>query len=185
MEHFTVAYFQSPCTRTHVVLPRKTHTHTCDVACLTDRCLLFTPSSSSMAANERQSPVLSPPIVILTCILGALVSVVLGAVIYRLCRKSSETVLNDDSETVNFNPNKRSAEQIQRMEEVRWINNMYIWDRAREEEEYERGWYYKHSAAKGYLARHERADVYKSHCDSQQSQYNVSYIRTASRGYTI
>lgn len=182
MEHFTVANF--PPQHIHAVGPWRSHGSIRDVASVAERCFLLTPSPIDMTADEQQTPVLSPPIVILICILGALVLVVLGAVIYRLCRRSSESVTSDDGETVTFNPNKRSAEQTQRMEEVRWINNMYVWDRAREQENHEREWLHKCRTANGHYAVHEQRDMLGDYHDRLQSRYNVRYTSLILRDWS-
>ncbi|KAK5092152.1 hypothetical protein LTR70_005757 [Exophiala xenobiotica] len=98
-----------------------------------------------MADDKNEpSPVLAPPVVILICIAGAVAVVIAAAAMYRLCRRANAGA-DDDVEGANWNPNKRNKEQDKYMEEVRWRNNAFAWERAKQEKRdrnvYRRGWF--------------------------------------------
>ena len=58
----------------------------------------------------------------------------------RICGRGNASA-NEDIEVGAFNPNKRSREQDKYMEEVRWRNNAFAWERAKEDKGYRRGWF--------------------------------------------
>lgn len=102
-------------------------------------------TSQKMANDKNEpAPVLAPPVVILICIAGAVAVVIAAAAMYRICRRSNVGV-DEDVEGETWNPNKRNLEQDKYMEEVRWRNNAFAWERAKEEKrgrnEYRRGWF--------------------------------------------
>jgi len=102
-------------------------------------------TSLKMSDDKNQpSPVLAPPVVILICIAGAVAVVIAAAAMYRLCRRANAGAV-DDVEGSNWNPNKRNKEQDKYMEEVRWRNNAFAWERAKQEKRdrnvYRRGWF--------------------------------------------
>lgn len=91
---------------------------------------------TSMASQTRSSPsqptaTISPSLIALICILGAVCLVVVATSAYRLCRlhRSPNPGPREDSGDI-FNPNQpRTQTQVDRMKEVRWINNLYAWER--------------------------------------------------------
>lgn len=103
-------------------------------------------STSQKMANDKNvpAPVLAPPVVILICIAGAVAVVIAAAAMYRLCGRANIGA-DEDVEGGTWNPNKRNKEQDKYMEEVRWRNNAFAWERAKQEKrhrnEYRRGWF--------------------------------------------
>lgn len=84
-----------------------------------------------MANDSSQSaPPIAPPLLIGLCILGAVITVIVTAALYKLCRRATIEVDQEAGEK-QWNPNQRSVEQSRYMEEVRLRNKMFAWDRAR------------------------------------------------------
>lgn len=84
-----------------------------------------------MADNSGQAaPPIAPPLLIGICILGAVITVIVTAALYKLCRRATAEVDQVSAEKP-WNPNQRSVEQSQYMEEVRLRNKMYAWERAK------------------------------------------------------
>ncbi|KEF52278.1 uncharacterized protein A1O9_11518 [Exophiala aquamarina CBS 119918] len=89
--------------------------------------------------DSSSGPSISPALIVGIVILCAFVAITIAASIFRFCRqKNSRDGGNapfdeDLSEVDLFNPNiVRPASQVARMREVRWINNMYAWERGRQ-----------------------------------------------------
>ncbi|KAK6366465.1 hypothetical protein LTS17_010550 [Exophiala oligosperma] len=92
-------------------------------------------------ASRRDDPAgpstlpVSPSVIVGIVILCAFCVMVLVASVFAYCRNNRSTTTDaeaDDGYDI-FNPNRPvSASQAARMREVRWINNMYAWERARE-----------------------------------------------------
>lgn len=80
--------------------------------------------------NEQIAPPIAPPLLIGICILGAVITVIVTAALYKLCRRAT-TEADQEAGDRAWNPNQRSVEQSRYMEEVRLRNKMFTWDRAR------------------------------------------------------
>lgn len=99
-----------------------------------------------MSAGDGQpAPPMAPALLVGLCILGAVVAVIVTAVLYKLCRRATMDVEQEAAMDREWNLNQRSVEQSQYMEEVRLRNKMAAWERARagrvrdrEENEFER-----------------------------------------------
>ncbi|OAP56441.1 hypothetical protein AYL99_09620 [Fonsecaea erecta] len=80
----------------------------------------------------------SPSLIVGIVILAAFACIIIFASIFRYCRRGQSSLsdpdaLDDMGGTEFYNPNKqRSASQVARLREVRWINNMYAWERGRQ-----------------------------------------------------
>lgn len=94
-----------------------------------------------MSSQDGQSPApaISPPLIVGIVILSAFVVIIIAASVFRFCRHSNSRTgdnanFDDNLSDVDlFNPNQvRPATQVTRMREVRWINNMYAWERGRQ-----------------------------------------------------
>lgn len=84
-----------------------------------------------MADNSGQSSLpIAPPLLIGLCILGAVITVIVTAALYKLCRRATVEVGQEAGEKT-WKPNQRSVEQSRYMEEVRLRNKMFAWERAR------------------------------------------------------
>ncbi|KAJ9610751.1 hypothetical protein H2200_005528 [Cladophialophora chaetospira] len=96
---------------------------------------------------DNTSLAISPAIVVGIVIVAAFFCVILFASLYRFFSRqrdnnglSSEAFAARDGEGIGINPDaafwnpnrQRSAAQVTRMNEVRWINNMYAWERGRQ-----------------------------------------------------
>jgi hypothetical protein len=91
---------------------------------------------SSQQDNQTTTPSLpiSPALIVGIVILVSFAVTIAIASIFGYCRTSRSA--SNDAEAIEggdvFNPNRpRPAGQIARMKEVRWVNNMYAWERAR------------------------------------------------------
>jgi hypothetical protein len=83
---------------------------------------------------DSAGPAISPTLIVGIVIAAAFAVMLIVASIFRFCHWNRSPVPNpdDDDEVDIFNPNRqRSEEQLIRMKEVRWINNMYAWERGR------------------------------------------------------
>lgn len=94
---------------------------------------------SSPSDDESSTLPVSPSVIVGVVIVLAFALVIVGASLFRFCKRNGRTTPFDDNshpqqnEANIFNPNaQRCAAQIARMKEVRWINNMYAWERGRE-----------------------------------------------------
>lgn len=89
----------------------------------------------SSADDDSSGPSISPSIIVGIVILSAAVVVIIAASVFRFYSHSGNKSAFDDnnSDLDLFNPNQvRPASQVARMKEVRWINNMYAWERGRQ-----------------------------------------------------
>ncbi|KAL6247022.1 hypothetical protein RBB50_006329 [Rhinocladiella similis] len=78
---------------------------------------------------------ISPSVIVGIVILCAFCITVLIASVFGYCRnnRSTTTDLETEESLDVFNPNRPlTAGQAARMKEVRWVNNMYAWERARQ-----------------------------------------------------
>lgn len=91
-------------------------------------------------SNTNNAPALSPPVVIVVCIAGAVVLVIIFAAVYRLCRTVHANA-NDDLEGGQWNPNRREPAQVKYCQEVRWRNNASVWQSVNQDH-CKRGWYW-------------------------------------------
>ncbi|EXJ57520.1 hypothetical protein A1O7_07868 [Cladophialophora yegresii CBS 114405] len=97
-------------------------------------------------APDNTALAISPALIVGIVIIAAFFCTLIFASLYRFCgRRSSNGLTSEafaarDTDTVVginaggafWNPNRqRSAAQMARMKEVRWINNMYAWERGR------------------------------------------------------
>jgi hypothetical protein len=89
--------------------------------------------------GQSPSPAISPSLIVGIVILSAFVIVIIAASVFRFCRQTNSrdgnnASFDDDLSDIDlFNPNQvRPASQVTRMREVRWINNMYAWERGRQ-----------------------------------------------------
>lgn len=88
--------------------------------------------------NSSPGPSISPSLIVGIVILCAFVAITIAASVFRFCRQKNSrdggaTFDENLSEVDLFNPNNvRPASQVARMREVRWINNMYAWERGRQ-----------------------------------------------------
>lgn len=91
-----------------------------------------------MSSNDQSDSAVAPPVIIVVAIGAAVIIVVVVAALYRICRRPTVEADEEDIQGQKWSPNKRTQEQIQYMESVRWRNNANAWDRAqiakREEE---------------------------------------------------
>ncbi|KAK5954075.1 hypothetical protein OHC33_004646 [Knufia fluminis] len=95
-------------------------------------------TQKSEGGKDNAAPNIAPPLVILICIAGAAAVVIAAAALYRICRRGP----SEDIEGGTWNPNKRNREQDKYMEEVRWRNNAFAWERAKDQRrDYRRGWF--------------------------------------------
>ncbi|KIX99721.1 uncharacterized protein Z520_04357 [Fonsecaea multimorphosa CBS 102226] len=80
---------------------------------------------------------ISPSLIVGIVILAAFACIIIFASVFRYCRRSQSSLhdleaFEETGETEFYNPNKPlSASQTARLKEVRWINNMYAWERGR------------------------------------------------------
>ena len=93
----------------------------------------------SEPSDETSTLPISPSVIVGIVIVLAFAVVIVGASLFRFCKRNGRSTPFDDNSNAQqnegniFNPNaQRSAAQIARMKEVRWINNMYAWERGRE-----------------------------------------------------
>ncbi|KIV94951.1 hypothetical protein PV10_02665 [Exophiala mesophila] len=93
----------------------------------------------SNPSEETSTLPISPSVIVGIVIVLAFAVVIVGASLFRFCKRNGRSTPFDDNSNAQqnegniFNPNaQRSAAQIARMKEVRWINNMYAWERGRE-----------------------------------------------------
>ncbi|EXJ67696.1 uncharacterized protein A1O5_09042 [Cladophialophora psammophila CBS 110553] len=89
--------------------------------------------------NGGQSPLaIAPSLIVGIVILASFACIIIFASIFRYCRRSQSSLVDpelasDMGGTEFYNPNKPpSAAQSARLKEVRWINNMYAWERGRQ-----------------------------------------------------
>lgn len=85
--------------------------------------------------SNGSSLAISPALIVGIVIAGAFAVMIVVASTFRYCRQSGPSTVDSDDEggAGIFNPNRpRSATQVARMKEVRWINNMYAWERGRQ-----------------------------------------------------
>jgi len=90
-------------------------------------------------SDATPGPSVSPPLIVGIVIVCAFVAITIAASIFRFCRQKRSrgdgggaNFDENSSEVDLFNPNTvRSTSQVARMKEVRWINNMYAWERGR------------------------------------------------------
>lgn len=139
-------------------------------------------TSQKMTTDKgNNAPVIAPPLVILICIAGAVATVIAVAAMSRLCRRG-RTEAEGDIEGATWNPNKRNREQDKYMEEVRWRNNAFAWERAKEErrnrDEYKRGWFkeqLEHRRAREQV-RGTPMNVNHTNEDDGMPSYDVSFL---------
>ncbi len=98
-------------------------------------------------SSDNNSLSISPGLVVGIVIIAAFFCVIVFASLYRFCSRRNDSnglssmafaahdadglAINPDADF--WNPNRqRSAAQVARMKEVRWINNMYAWERGRQ-----------------------------------------------------
>lgn len=89
----------------------------------------------SLTDDDSFGPSISPSLIVGIVIISAAVVIIIAASVFRFYSNKSESVDNDNnnSDIDLFNPNQvRPASQMARMKEVRWINNMYAWERGRQ-----------------------------------------------------
>lgn len=93
---------------------------------------------ASQVADQATQPTLtiSPGLIVGIVILAAFAVTLISASIFRYCRKKGSSSIEYEINAggnQDYNPNRpRSAAQLARMKEVRWIDNMYAWERGRE-----------------------------------------------------
>ncbi|EXJ86807.1 hypothetical protein A1O3_03761 [Capronia epimyces CBS 606.96] len=98
--------------------------------------------ASASASTSQPTLAISPALLVGIVILAAFAVIIIIASVCRYCRsnkdgdgtRSASLEYEADQSGANvFNPNRpRSAAQNARMKEVRWINNMYAWERGRQ-----------------------------------------------------
>lgn len=96
------------------------------------------------AQQGNQTLAISPSLIVGIVILAAFALVIIIASVCRFCCGDGPRKGKNRSASIQyegaanggidvFNPNRpRSAEQLARMQQVRWINNMYAWERGRQ-----------------------------------------------------
>ncbi|OQU99440.1 hypothetical protein CLAIMM_05072 [Cladophialophora immunda] len=88
--------------------------------------------------SGQSSLAISPSLIVGIVILASFACIILFASIFRYCRRNQSNLIDPEGldeigGTELYNPNKqRSASQVARLKEVRWINNMYAWERGRQ-----------------------------------------------------
>ncbi|KIW93831.1 uncharacterized protein Z519_05146 [Cladophialophora bantiana CBS 173.52] len=89
--------------------------------------------------NDGQSALaIAPSLIVGIVILASFACIIIFASIFRYCRRSQSTLVDpgfasDTGGAEFYNSNKPpSAAQAVRLKEVRWINNMYAWERGRQ-----------------------------------------------------
>ena len=68
----------------------------------------------------------APPVVIVVAIAVAVVIVVVMVALYRICRRPTVEADEEDVQGQRWSSNKRTQEQIQYMETVRWRTNAHV-----------------------------------------------------------
>ncbi|KAH0839151.1 hypothetical protein AYO21_04744 [Fonsecaea monophora] len=88
--------------------------------------------------SGQTSLAISPSLIVGIVILASFACTIIFASIFRYCRRGQSALIDPESMdetggTDYYNPNKqRSAAQVARLREVRWVNNMYAWERGRQ-----------------------------------------------------
>jgi hypothetical protein len=99
-------------------------------------------------SSDNTSLAISPALIVGIVIAAAFFCTLVFATLYRFCgrrtdskngltsaafaARDADTIVGINPDGEFWNPNRqRSAAQIARMKEVRWINNMYAWERGR------------------------------------------------------
>ncbi|KAK4943548.1 hypothetical protein LTR10_016842 [Elasticomyces elasticus] len=92
-------------------------------------------TSQQQDPDSQGSLAISPGLIVGIVIAASFATTIIVASVYGYCRKRQETSADagiGENEAEIFNPNRvRTAGQTARLREVRWINNMYAWERGR------------------------------------------------------
>lgn len=92
-------------------------------------------ASQQVDQGSQGSLAIAPALIVGIVIAAAFATMIIVASICGYCRRSQSNSVDNETGTTGaeiFNPNRpRTAAQSARMKEVRWINNMYAWERGR------------------------------------------------------